>query len=273
VNENNQGSVMPNTGKPLPELFDLSGKVALVTGGAGDGYGMQVTGALAEAGAHVIITSRDFHKAQQSAQSYRANGLVVDGKQLELKDEKSVSSLVAELLDVPGRVDILFNNAAENCMEPLETFQLADWNRVLAANITGTMLISREVAPHMITRGSGVIVNLSSIYGVVAPDHRIYGKSRLNSPLVYGISKAAIIQMTRYLAVYWRPHIRVNCITAGGLFNRQDPEFVSLYVDRTPLGRMAGPDDLKGIAVYLASDASAWVTGQNFIVDGGWTTW
>ena len=135
------------------------------------------------------------------------------------------------------------------------------------------MLMSRAVAPHMLKQGRGVIVNISSIYGVVSPDQRIYGQSGINSPLIYGVTKAAVIQMTRFMATYWAPHIRVNCITPGGLYNSQDTGFVEKYVYRTPLARMAGSYDLKGAAAYLASDASAWVTGHNLVVDGGWTIW
>ena len=262
-----------NGSRNIHELFDLSGQVAVVTGGAGSGYGVQIVQALAEAGATVIITSRDAKKAHKKAAQYDEDGLLVEGKALELSDEQSILGLVKCVVGKYGRIDILFNNASANHLEPFDTISIEDWNKVLSVNITGTMLISRCVAPYMLEQSRGVIVNISSIYGLVSPDQRIYGKSGLNSPLVYGITKAANIHMTKFMATYWAPYIRANCITPGGLYNHQDAELVKNYVARTPLGRMGELNDLKGVAVYLASEASAWVTGQNIIVDGGWTTW
>jgi len=255
------------------ELFDLAGRVALVTGAAGDGYGRQIAEALAEAGARVVITSRRLAKARERARQLTARGLDVCALALDLTRERSIGVAVTHVLKTHGRLDILFNNAAHNHLEPLENVAVKDWNRVLAVNLTGTMLLSRAVAPLLRRGGRGVIVNVSSIYGLVAPDPRLYGRSGLNSPLVYGATKSALVQMTRHLAVEWAPTIRVNCLSAGGLRRGQPPSFLRAYISRTPLGRMAGPDDLKGAAVFLASDASAWMTGQNLVVDGGWTAW
>jgi NAD(P)-dependent dehydrogenase (short-subunit alcohol dehydrogenase family) len=267
--------VMPEMqqGRPVKDLFCLKGRVALVTGGTGNGYGSQAVAALAEAGATVFITSRDQLRAQQTAAILRDKGLDVRGLALDLESEPSIAQVVETLVGETGRIDILVNNACSNHFESFETISLQDWNQVLAVNMTGTMLISRATAPHMLKNDGGVMVNLSSIYGVVAPDQRIYGESGTNSPLVYGMTKAALIQMTRYLATFWAPRIRVNCLTPGGLFNHQDEQFIGQYVAKTPLGRMAGADDLKGAILFLASDASAWVTGQNLVVDGGWTAW
>lgn len=255
------------------DLFCLKGRVALVTGGTGNGYGSQAVQALAEAGATVFITSRNLARVQQTAEKLRGQGLDVRGLALDLESEQSISSVVDTLISDAGRLDILVNNACSNHFESFETVSLKDWNQVLAVNITGTMLISRATAVHMLENDGGVMINLSSIYGMVAPDQRIYGSTGTNSPLVYGMTKAALIQMTRYLATFWAPKIRVNCLTPGGLFNNQDEQFISQYVAKTPLGRMAGSDDLKGAVLFLASDASAWVTGQNLVVDGGWTAW
>jgi len=260
-------------GRPVKDLFCLEGRVALVTGGTGNGYGSQAVQALAEAGATVYITSRDLSRVQQTAEILRDKGLDVRGLTLDLECEHSISCVVDTLVSQTGCIDILVNNACSNHFESFETVSLKDWNQVLAVNMTGTMLISRAIAPHMQKNKGGVMINLSSIYGVVAPDQRIYGESGTNSPLVYGMTKAALIQMTRYLATFWAPRIRVNCLTPGGLFNHQDEQFVSQYVAKTPLARMAGPNDLKGAVLFLASDASAWVTGQNLVVDGGWTAW
>ena len=255
------------------DLFCLKGRVALVTGGTGSGYGAQAVQALADAGATVFITSRNLARVQQAAQELREKGLDVHGLALDLESEQSITDVVETLISKAGRLDILVNNACSNHFESFETVSLQDWNQVLAVNITGTMLMSRTTAPHMQQNGGGVMINLSSIYGMVAPDQRIYGSTGTNSPLVYGMTKAALIQMTRYLATFWAPSIRVNCLTPGGLFNHQDEQFISQYVAKTPLGRRAGGDDLTGAVLFLASDASAWVTGQNLVVDGGWTAW
>ncbi len=257
----------------IQELFNLKGRVAILTGGAGHKFGSQICTALAEAGAEVVITSRRGEKAKAKAEEYQAQGLAVHGAELDLREEEAIRGFVAQTRERFRRIDILVNNACANHLEAFETVKLDDWNRVLHTNVTAPLLLARAVAPHMLEQGKGSIINLSSIYGVVPPDQSIYGDSGLNSPLVYGATKAALQQMTKYWAVYWAPKIRVNTLTPGGLYNKQDPKFVENYNRKTPMGRMAGPDDLKGAALYLASDASAWVTGQNLIVDGGFTVW
>lgn len=257
----------------VKDLFDLTGRVALVTGGGGHGYGAQAVEALAEAGATVYLTSREPSRALQTTETLRGKSMDVHGLRLDLEDEQSILSAIDTIISERSRLDILVNNACSNHLESFETVSVNDWSQVLAVNITGTMLLSRAVAPHMLKCNGGVMINLSSIYGVVAPDQRIYGSTGINSPLVYGMTKASLIQMSRYLATFWAPKIRVNCLTPGGLYNHQDEQFVRNYEAKTPLGRMAGPEDLKGAVLYLASDASAWVTGQNLVVDGGWTAW
>lgn len=257
----------------IDELFSLKGKVAIVTGGSGHKFGSQICSALAEAGAQVVITSRNGEKARAKAEEYKAKGLNVHGSELQLETEETIVEFIRKTHEQFGRIDVLVNNACANHLEKYETVKLQDWNRVLHANVTAPMLLARNVAPHMLEQGKGSIINISSIYGVVPPDLGIYGNSGLNSPLIYGATKAALQQMTKYWAVNWAPKIRVNTITPGGLYNNQDAEFVKNYNRKTPMQRMAGPDDLKGAALYLATDASSWVTGQNLIVDGGWTVW
>ncbi len=261
---------MPRT---IQELFDLSGRIALVTGGAGKGFGSQIVEALLEAGAVVILTSRSGEKARFRAAELQSRFPRACGEELDLCREESVRALLGRVRDRFDRIDILFNNAVQNHLAPTESVERADWDRVLAVNITGTMLISRAAAEAMRRQGQGVIVNLSSQYALVAPDPKIYGDSGLNSPLVYGATKAAILQMTRHMAIEWAPAVRVNSLTPGGLYAGQSGDFLRNYEQRTPLGRMAGPDDLKGAALFLASDASAWMTGQNLVIDGGWTAW
>ena len=261
-------------GRTTKELYDLNNRCAIVTGGAGEGYGAQIVEALGEAGAQVIITSRDLRKAVSKARWYKKEKkLKVEGRKLNLDSENNIIEFFDELNKKYKEIDILVNNATQNKLISLEKISLNDWNEVFSVNITGTMILTRSIAQNMLKRKSGTIINISSIYGFLSPDQRIYGNSGLNSPLIYGITKAALIQMTRYLATYWAPYIRVNCISPGGLFNNQPSDFIEKYEDKTPLGRMAGPDDLKGIALFLASDASKWITGQNYIVDGGWSIW
>jgi len=259
--------------KHIDQLFSLKNRVALVTGGAGNGFGKQVVYALAEAGATVIVTSRNYQKAEKRVQEMLENKFIAVPQQLNIADEQTITQTISQLEKKYGSIDILVNNASENCLEPLETISVQQWNFVLQVNITGAMLLSRAVAPAMQKKGKGTIINISSIYGMLAPNKNIYGDSGLNSPLVYGVSKAAIIQMTKYLATYWAPNIRVNCITPGGLFNNQPDYFVAQYSKQTPLNRMANNNDLKGAILLLASDASDWITGQNLIVDGGWSVW
>ncbi len=255
----------------VADLFSLAGRVALVTAGTGSGCGRQVVEALAEAGAKVILTSRCLERAAAAASGFRAAGLDVEGEVLLPGDLDSTCRLIASISRRHGRLDILVNNAAANLLKPVEAVTPAEWDSVQRVNLAGAMLLSREAAQVMRRAGSGVILNVASIYGVVSPDPALYGTSGLDSPLVYGVSKAGLIQMTRYLAVHWAPQVRVNCISPGGLQAGQPADFVDRYVARTPLRRMGGPDDLKGAVVFLTSDASAWVTGQNLVVDGGWT--
>jgi NAD(P)-dependent dehydrogenase (short-subunit alcohol dehydrogenase family) len=181
-------------------------------------------------------------------------------------------------------VDVLINNAAAKSphfFAPLESFPLEDWNQVMAVNVTGIFLAVRELGPTMAVKGKGSIINVSSIYGVVGPDQRIYEGSHyedmgwtINTPLIYSTTKGAIISMTRYLATYWGPKgVRTNTLTPGGIYSGQNDAFNRKYSEKVPLGRMATAEDMVGALMFLASDASAYMNGQNIIVDGGWTAW
>ncbi len=181
-----------------------------------------------------------------------------------------------------GPVEVLINNAAvksPNFFEPFESFPLEDWNTVMAVNTTGVMLACQVFGSAMAERGGGSIINTLSIYGIVAPDQRIYEGSEyegraINTPAVYSTSKAAVWGFTKYLASYWGDKgVRVNALTPGGIFSGQNETFVKKYQARVPLGRMGKPDELCGAVLFLASDASSYVTGQNIIVDGGLSAW
>ncbi len=259
------------------ELFDLKGKVAIITGGAGI-LGEQHAEALAEAGANIVLADVNKEKAEKLAQrvakDYKVKAI---GLKVDISSKKDVDYMVSETVKKFGKIDILVNNAqglSENYFAPFEEYPLEDWNKVMAVNLTGYFLCSQAVGKQMLKQGSGVMVNISSIYGYMAPDQRIYKGLDWNTPAVYTASKAGVIGLTKHLATYWADkNIRVNCITPGGVFNNQDESFVKGYNALTPMGRMAKKDELKGALLYLASDASSYVTGQNIVVDGGRSVW
>lgn len=266
-------SASPNV--HVRDLFSLKDRVALVTGGAGQ-YGRQISQALAEAEATVIVASRNYEKCAEFAEELSSQGHEADALPLDLLDEESVSEVAGEIQSRYRKLDVLFNNAVMVKAEPLEDHSDEDWARAVGQNSLALYRACRVFGALMAKRGAGSIVNIASIYGVVSPDFRIYeGHEEMTNPPSYGFVKAGMIQLTRYLAVYFAPHgVRVNCISPGGLFSPSMPApFVEKYAARTPLARMAGPSDLKGAAVFLACDASAYVTGQNLIVDGGYTAW
>ncbi|MCC6364712.1 MAG: SDR family oxidoreductase [Bryobacterales bacterium] len=263
------------------DLFRLQGKVAVVTGGAGR-LGSQMCDALAEAGAHVVVASRNLERCQAKADALLKQGHPRSfAVSTDITNRESVHSMARAVLDQFGKIDILINNAYSGVAKPFEEMSAGEFESSLTGALTGTFLCSQAVTETMRANRSGVIVNIASIYGLVSPDHRIYGRSGLNNPPNYGAAKAGVVQLTRYLATYLAPHqIRVNCITPGGFYDPKlssrpdyDNVFVRNYESKTPLGRMGNESDLKGAVVYLASEASSYVTGHNLVVDGGWTAW
>jgi NAD(P)-dependent dehydrogenase (short-subunit alcohol dehydrogenase family) len=153
-------------------------------------------------------------------------------------------------------------------------FPVEDWNQILGVNLTGSLLGCQVVGGWMAERGSGSVINIASLYGVVSPNHRMYPGTGVSQPVAYSVSKGGVIALTRYLATLWADRgVRVNCITPGGVYNQHTEEFVTRYAGLCPMGRMASPDELRGALIYLASAASAYCTGHNLVVDGGWTVW
>jgi 2-deoxy-D-gluconate 3-dehydrogenase len=273
------------------DLFNLSGRAAIVTGGAGL-LGAQFCRTLAQAGAKVLVADVNRGAGDDLAHQLLAEGYSAIAVQTDVTDLGSVQAMVAGAVKAFGRLDILVNSAAlDPKFDPrqvanqlthsgsgaFEDFPLAAWEQALAVNLTGAFLCCQAGAQPMLKQGGGVIVNLSSIYGLAGPDQRLYqqpGRSPRFKPVYYSVTKAGILGLTRYLATYYAgQNIRVNALTPGGVFNGHDEAFVQAYAARAVLGRMAEKDEMNGALLFLASDASAYMTGANLVVDGGWTAW
>ena len=282
-------SSKPLPGKILPALFDLTGRVAILTGGAGL-LGKQYTRTLLAAGARVVVADLQADAANAAAQAAvnDAGGESL-GIGVDIARPADVERMVAAALDRWGRIDILVNNAGidpkldaavvQQLANTFEDYPLALWQQSLDVNLTGAFLCCQAVGRVMVRQKGGVIVNVSSTYGVVAPDQRLYqrdgeAEQTLFKPAAYAVTKAGIAHFTRYLATYWAPHgIRVNTLTPHGVFSAQEEQFVRRYNDRCPMGRMARVDEMNGPLLFLVSDASSYMTGSNLVVDGGWTAW
>ena len=187
--------------------------------------------------------------------------------------------MVKKVVKKYGKIDVLVNNAAYQGDDklrtiPFEKLPLESWNKAIDVNLTGIFLCCQEIGKIMVKQKKGVIINISSTYGIVAPDQRIYGKSHQNSAIFYAATKSAVLNLTRYLAAYWQGKgIRVNTLSPGGVEKNQEVNFKRKYSEKTMLGRMAKKDEYVGPIIFLASDASSYMTGSNLIVDGGWTAW
>ena len=268
------------------EKFSLKGKVALVTGGAGL-LGREFCLTLAQAGAVVYAADLNGDAAEQVAAGLRAAGFQSHGVQLDVTDPSSTSAVVEKIIKNSGSIDVLVNSAA---MDPkfdpqhavtssnaFEDYPLKSWQDAVNVNLTGPFLITQAVVKQMIKQKKGSIINICSTYGLGGPDQRIYektGQPRVYKPVYYTVTKAGILGLTKYLATYYAgSEIRVNALTPGGVFNGHDDEFVTNYSARTVIGRMAHKDEMNGALLFLASDASSYMTGGNVVVDGGWTAW
>ncbi len=266
----------------MENLFSLKGKTAIVTGGLGL-IGKKHCEALASAGANVFVCDMDKNMCADFAATLQTESF---GFPLDVTFSGSIISLRDYVISKFGKIDILVNNAAINDMvenphhDPelgkFENYPLDLWNKAINVNLTGVFLCSQILGSSMATRGKGTIINIASTYGVVAPDQSIYKKPDgsqvfFKSP-VYPATKGAVIAFTKFLASYWgAAGVRANTLSPGGVLNGQEEYFVNNYSLRTLLGRMANPADYQGAIVFLASDASEYMTGANLIVDGGWT--
>lgn len=259
------------------ERFRLDGKVAIVTGGAGY-FGRPISSGLAEAGAQVVIASRDGVKCRKYAELLQKEGLKAEGLSLDLSDERSINRFVQGVIKKYTRIDILINNAVSRSgMGELEQLSKRDIETEQSINTTGLMLLTKSVVAFMREQRSGNIINISSIQGVAGPHFPVYGKTGMTSPVNYTYDKWGMVGFTKWLANYYgKFNIRANCISPGGYgpgINEENSEFIENYKRLTPLGRFVEDDDIKGTVVFLASEASAYITGHNLVVDGGWTSW
>jgi len=262
--------------RSIQDLFDLTGRVAVVTGATG-WLGAAMSRALAEAGARVVVTSRDGEQAAALASTLVGNGHV--GLAFAQDDAASIPSFVAEAVDRAGQVDILVNNAYGGTAPDIDTATAEDFDRAYHTGVTAYFLLAREVVFHLRGRGApGSIINIGSMYGVVASYPDAYAELPVNSPPNYHGLKGGIVHLTRHLAVYWAADgVRVNTISPGPFPTQRvkdsQPEFIARLDSKSPMGRMGLPSELKGVTVLLASDAGSYITGQNILVDGGWTAW
>ncbi len=262
--------------RSVTELFSLKGRVAVVTGAAG-WLGAALSRALAEAGARVVATSREAGRAAEFAATLPGDGHA--GMGFDQGETDTIPGFVAEVERRMGRVDVLVNNAYGAAAPRIETATAEDFDRAYHVGVTAYFLLAREVASHLRRRRTpGSIINIASMYGVVGSYPSAYEGLAACSPPNYHGLKGGLVHLTRHLAVYWASdHIRVNAISPGPFprpdTDQRNPGFVPRLEAKSPMGRMGRPEELKGAVVLLASDAGSYITGQNLLVDGGWTAW
>jgi len=251
------------------DLFDLSGRVALVTG-ASKGLGRAMALGLAKAGCDLALCARDAGGLQETRAAALALGIRAETFTMDVLRRKSVGQAVDAVVAFFGKIDILVNNAGVNVRKTTLDLSEEEWDRVLDTNLKGYFLVAQAVAPHMIRQKRGKVINVSSIFGAVG----------MSNQLAYACSKGGIVQMTKVMAIEWAPHnVNVNAIgptyfeTPLVATLRHDPERFRFINERTPMGRWGQPEELEGTAIFLASKASDFITGQTIYVDGGWTIW
>ena len=273
----------------IQQKFDLTGRVAVVTGGFGL-LGSEFCRTLAEAGAAVAVVDLNASSSNATADTLTKSGYNALAVPTDITQPDSVNAMVDKVLSTFGRLDILVNSAAlDPKFDPdavkkgitpgaFEDYPLEQWNSALNVNLTGMFLVTQACVKPMIAQGKkGSVINICSTYGLNGPDQRIYikdGQRVAFKPVYYTVTKAGVMGFTKYLAAYYAgTEIRVNALTPGGVFNNHEDYFVKNYSAKTIIGRMAKKDEMNGALLFLASDASSYMTGNNVVVDGGWTSW
>jgi NAD(P)-dependent dehydrogenase (short-subunit alcohol dehydrogenase family) len=254
----------------MEDLFNIKEKVFLITGAYGL-VGKDVCKFLVDNGAIIIAVGRREEKLKDLKDELKNITIF----KTDISKENEAISLWRSLTKKFKKIDVLVNIAAKSTSNTFENLMAKEWDEIIATNLRGTFLMCREGVNSGLLKNGSSIINISSIYGIISPDQRIYGDTGINSSLVYGSSKAGVVQLTKYLATYLADRrIRVNCISPGGIFNNQPEYFLQRYVKKTPLGRMGAVDDILGAIVFLSSkNASGYITGANIVIDGGFTIW
>ena len=252
-------------------IFSCEGKTAIVTGGCGL-IGKEIVKGLKEFGATVYAADINKEKLDKLADNVSVKYIHCD-----ITSESSIKNVVDVVIQKEGKIDILVNSAYPRTKDwnlKFEDVPYASWKGNIDHHLGGYFIFCRDIAEHMKSKGKGAIINLASIYGIVAPDFSIYKNTEMTMPVAYSAIKGGIISFTKYLAAYYAKfNVRANSISPGGVFNDQPESFVKKYSEKTPLGRMAKKEEIVGAVVFLASEASSYVTGHNLVIDGGWTIW
>jgi len=273
-------------GAQSKDIFDLTQKIIVLTGGLGL-LGRQFAAEFLQRNARVVILDKNIQSASSIPHLIDANPDQILLCETDVTQAKSLQSALARVQDRWGCPNVLINNAALDSPPnapatengPFESYPEASWDKVMEVNLKGVFLSSQIIGGAMAKNNSGSIINISSIYGLVSPDQRIYEYRAKDGdpfvkPVAYSVSKSGILNFSRYLATYWaKNNVRVNTLTLAGVLNGQDQRFLKNYCDRIPIGRMANPSEYNGALVFLASDASVYMTGSNLVIDGGWTAW
>jgi NAD(P)-dependent dehydrogenase (short-subunit alcohol dehydrogenase family) len=266
--------------KKIADLLSLKGRRALITGAIG-GIGQEIALTIAELGGDLILVDRPNSNYDMIKKTVLNNWNVdIRCIDCDLENENSRINLINEVFKGNVNLDILINNAAfvgesslKGWVEDFDKQSIQAWNSALEVNLTAPFHLSQAFTPLLKKSGNGSIINIASIYGINAPDYSLYSGTDMGNPAGYSASKGGLLQLTRWLSTTIAPDVRVNSISPGGVWRNQPKQFVERYEQRTPLERMAVEEDVKGAIAYLASNLSAYVTGQNIVVDGGWTVW
>jgi NAD(P)-dependent dehydrogenase (short-subunit alcohol dehydrogenase family) len=263
----------------IKKIFDFSDHVIVITGAAGL-LGSEYANGFCQAGANVVLADINLKKCKKLAKQLQSKfDVEILTTKLDVTNPESIKKMVNQVMKKFSKIDVLVNNAifpeiGKIKKTSFEDFPLNIWKKGIDVNLTGMFLCSQQIGKVMIKQKNGVIVNISSVYGLVGPDQRIYGKTKIVKSAMYATTKGAVLNFTKYLASYWnRTGIRVNTLSLGGVEEDQDKNIKRRYSEKTMIGRMAKKDEYVAALLFLSSDASSYMTGSNLVIDGGWTAW